>query len=289
MSYLQNQGKLFIDLVLYSNLWVALGALFLTLQTRWLLLGTVYWTVLDGFIMCATLFVYAVHRIIALQKQKNAYAEERFRTIARRRVDIGFYALLAAVGSAIFFTQLGGSIQISIIVPAVLSILYIIPIFRGKRRLRDFNYLKVFLVAIVWTWVTVILPATDQAVLGLVPTKLIALERFLFIFAITIPFDIRDLHLDQAASVRTLPNKVGLKKAKILSLVLLFFASTVALFLVHIDTYSLAVWCGWMCSALLAVPLIIKAQPQKHDYYFTGLIDGLMIIQFSLMYTLAQL
>ncbi|NRB63333.1 MAG: hypothetical protein HRU40_09975 [Saprospiraceae bacterium] len=289
MKYLQNQVILLIDLVLYSNLWIALGALFLTLQTRWLLLGTAQLTVLDGFIMCATLFVYAVHRIIALQKQKNAYVKKRFRTIARRRVDISFYALLAAVGSVIFFFQLPAPIQVSTIVPAMLSILYVMPIFRGKKRLRDFNYLKVFLVAIVWTWVTVILPATDQAVLELVPTKLIALERFLFIFAITIPFDIRDLHLDQAASVRTLPTKVGLKKARILSLTLLFLACVIAFYLYHLDTYSLPVWCGWMCSALLAVPLIIKAHPHKHDYYFTGLIDGLMIIQFTLMYTLAQL
>lgn len=281
--------KKLVDLVLYSNLWIALGALCLTLQSRWILVGTHILTPLDGFILSATLFVYAIHRLIALQRQKGELANQRFRTIARHRLDISLYTLASAIAAAIFFVQLSRPVQISALFPAFLSVLYVLPVFKGQRRLRDFNYLKIFLVATVWAWVTVILPAKEQFVLGFVPTWLMTLERFLFVFAITIPFDIRDLYLDKAAEVRTLPARVGSERAKQLSLLLLILASLIAIFLFRLDAYSFPMLAGWIITTLLAIPLILKARPDRTDYYYSGYLDGLLIVQFLLMYTLNSL
>ena len=57
-----------INLILYSNLWIALAALAMAAQTQLLLSGQVQPTPLLGFILFATLFLYAVHRIVGLEK-----------------------------------------------------------------------------------------------------------------------------------------------------------------------------------------------------------------------------
>lgn len=273
-----------VDLVLYSNAWIALAALSLVAQTRYLLLGNWRLTDLEGFVFCATLSLYAVHRIIALEKLKDLPPTTRFQTIARRRLDIILYALLAGAGSLYFYLQLPGWVQVSALAPALFSVLYVLPVFRGRRRLRDFNYLKIFLVALVWTWVTVVLPAQQANLGGQFPTLLLGLQRFLFIFAITIPFDIRDLAVDARTKVRTLPGSVGLQRARLLSLGLLVLAVGAALLLWRIDTYADPVFLAWSTSILTTGALIWGATPDRHDYYFSGLIDGTMILQAGLVY-----
>jgi len=278
-----------VDLVLYSNAWIALAALSLVAQTRYLLLGVWVWTDLEGFVFCATLSLYAVHRIIALEKMKGLPPPARFQTIASRRLDIILYALLAGGGSLYFYLQLPALVQVSALAPALFSLLYVLPIFRGRRRLRDFNYLKIFLVGLVWTWVTVVLPAQQADLGGQFPTVLLSLQRFFFIFAITIPFDIRDLAMDARTDVRTLPGSVGLRRAKLLSLALLVLAVVVASLLWRLDTYADPVFCGWSASILLAGALVWGSTPDRHDYYFSGLIDGTMILQAGMVYLFSYL
>ena len=54
-------------------------------------------------------------------------------------------------------------VQIAIILPAFFSLGYIFPVF-GKQqfRLRDFNGIKIFLVAGVWAYVTVLMPTLEM-------------------------------------------------------------------------------------------------------------------------------
>ncbi len=284
MALLRRLLTQLIDLVLYSNAWIALAALLLVTQTRYLLLGEWQFTALEGFVFYATLSLYAVHRIIALEKLKGHPPTTRFQTIGRRRPDIILYAILAGGGSLFFYLQLPRQVQISALAPALFSALYVLPVFRGRRRLRDFNYLKIFLVALVWTWVTVVLPARQTSLNGQFPTILLSVQRFFFIFAITIPFDIRDLAVDASTEVRTLPGSVGLRRARLLSLGLLTLAIGTALVLWRIDTYADPVFAGWTVSVLTAGALVWGANPERHDYYFSGLIDGTMILQAGMVY-----
>lgn len=276
-----------IELFLYSNLWIAGAAVAMTWQTRWVLTGALPLYGLDGFIFCATLFLYAIHRIIALERLQLFTGEGRFSTIAQRRRDILLYAFLAGSGSLYFFLHLSGPLQRMALAPALLSLLYVIPVFRG-RRLRDFHYLKIFLIAVVWTWVTVLLPAAQQHVLGQWAVILMAGERLLFVFAITIPFDIRDLHIDRHTQVYTLPSQLGIRRALSIAIVLLLVAGGVSWLSFRLDVYSTTMWAGWLLSAAVAAGLILGTTPQRSDYYFTGWLDGTMILQFMLIYGLER-
>ena len=54
-------------------------------------------------------------------------------------------------------------------------------------------------------------------------------ERFLFIMAITIPFDIRDLKIDNQVGLKTIPSILGIKKSKMIAYFLLILMSAFAI------------------------------------------------------------
>jgi len=105
-----------------------------------------------------------------------------------------------------------------LVIPAILSLGYVLPFVKGNKRLRDFDYIKIFLVAIVWGVITVLMPILERTTDLTLSHLLILLERMLFIFAITLPFDIRDLKIDAHIDVKTIPSIIGIGKTKKLAL-----------------------------------------------------------------------
>jgi len=105
-------------------------------------------------------------------------------------------------------------------------------------------------------------------------------ERSLFVFCITLPFDIRDLKVDKHNKVNTLPAKLGLTN----TLRLAFLLMTFFVLLCYIN-YSLIPFLALLISAVSTYCLIYFSPKFTHDYYFTGLMDGTMIVQFLLCYS----
>jgi len=101
------------------------------------------------------------------------------------------------------------------------TIFYVVPIGHNKSNLRNIATLKLFLIAISWTGVTVIFPLINYETPFSKDILIEIVQIFLFIVGITIPFDIRDLQYDNP-KMRTLPQVIGLKKAKLTGLFALF-------------------------------------------------------------------
>ncbi|MBK9505813.1 MAG: UbiA family prenyltransferase [Bacteroidetes bacterium] len=98
-------------------------------------------------------------------------------------------------------------------------------------RLRQIPYLKIFLISFVWATVTILLPVihSEKAYNNFHILTMI-IERFLFVFAITIPFDIRDMNADSQTELKTIPLLIGEKRsiyASIIVLVLFFAVSII--------------------------------------------------------------
>lgn len=280
--------RAFIDLLLYSNLWIALAAASMAAQTQFLLCGRAYPTPLLGFIFFATLCLYAAHRIVGLEKAQPFLEKGRFSVISRFRGHIMAYAAVAAVGAAFFFFQLPFRLQLAAVAPSLIALGYVLPLLSGRRRLRDLSYLKIFLIAIAWSWITVLLPALELGMGWSIPMIVMILERAFFIFAITLPFDIRDLEVDAYNQVRTLPALLGSRRTKMLALFCLLAMAALAGLNHHVDAYSTGAFAGILLSGLIACVLIFFSDRVKHDYYFSGLIDGLMVLQFGLVWGLGQ-
>jgi 4-hydroxybenzoate polyprenyltransferase len=275
-----------IDLVLYGNFWIAACAIAMTLQTQIVLSGHIYWTPFVGLVGFSTLMIYAIHRYIGLRKVRIFTDTGRYSIIEKFKKHILFYATIGGIGAISCFFFLSLKMQVALVLPGLISLGYVIPILGGKKRLRDLNYLKIYLIAIVWAWITVILPILDAGRLetDIEITLLLFFERMLFVFAITLPFDIRDLKVDGHTGVETIPLQIGIGRTKKLASIVLFIVLLIAAINLLLGYYTMPVFVTMAISCATTNRLIQKCDSLKNDYYFSGLIDGTMIFQFLLIF-----
>jgi 4-hydroxybenzoate polyprenyltransferase len=112
--------------------------------------------------------------------------------------------------------MLGTRVIATCAILAMLAFTYFIPSlpFR-KKRLRDFGLLKIVVLTSVWTATTALLPMLYlNAPIAHYPFEL--LLRFVFVFALCILFDIRDMETDNSRNIATLPNRIGMNRAFIM-------------------------------------------------------------------------
>ncbi|MEL6719869.1 MAG: UbiA family prenyltransferase [Bacteroidota bacterium] len=277
----------FLNLILYSNFWIAAAAVATTAQTFFLLEGKIIEFNFLLFVFSCTLFIYAIHRIVGLQKVKPFQSKGRYFVISTFKSHIIVYAIAAGISAFVCFWQLHLYVQLSLIIPGIISLAYVLPMLAGKKRLRDIHLIKIFLVAIVWAWVGVILPTLQMERELNAEVWWMVAERALFIFAITLPFDIRDLQIDEHASVQTIPAKIGIKWSKILAFIALGLMLFCSWQNVLLTTYSNGNGWALLLSAISTGTFIFFSDKKMHDYYFTALLDGTIIFQFLFIFLLA--
>jgi 4-hydroxybenzoate polyprenyltransferase len=227
--------------------------------------------------------LYALHRIVGILGLKDFLNIDRYFVINKFRHHIIYYAIFAALGALSFFIQLKWQVQLALIIPALLSLGYVLPFFGKKRRLRDFNQIKIYLIAGVWAFVTVVLPFIDSGHALSFAIILMIFERGIFVFAITLPFDIRDLEVDNHGAVKTIPAVIGIKKTKQLAYATLSLALALALANFCLNFYDLKILIGLAISYLSSAWLVSFSTPERHDYFYSGLMDGTMILQFLIV------
>jgi len=111
-----------------------------------------------SFLLASTVFTYSIHRIIGMNKVKKFAHKGRFAVIERFRKHIIVYAIAGGLVSAGLFLAFDRQMQFYLLGAGVISVLYTLPIFGKKMRLRDFSYIKIFLIACVWAYVTETIP-----------------------------------------------------------------------------------------------------------------------------------
>jgi 4-hydroxybenzoate polyprenyltransferase len=170
----------------------------------------------------------------------------------------------------------------------LISVFYTLPM-RGlpwlqMPPLRRLPFLKIFLVAYVWASATVWLPLLGSdanfesgdnveilVVLGQRKVWELFVLRFIWIFAITLPFDMRDSASDSASNIKTWANQIGLRKTWYVALSLLVFVWVATLWgekgsgasLLAYTYMLLAVWGSYKRQSML---------------YYHFVLDGSMIV-----------
>jgi len=112
-------------------------------------------------------------------------------------------------------------------------------------------------------------------------TTILIAKRFLFIGALTVPFDIRDLFEDRQSGLKTVPVVWGEKNAYLFCQVLLA-GYVILLFIFRNNGFNHDFWALTIC-AFLAGWLIFKSKWEKNEYYYFFLIDGVLILQYLML------
>jgi 4-hydroxybenzoate polyprenyltransferase len=268
------------DIIIFSNLLIAAGAACFIWETYLLFRLTVDpMYILIGF--ASTLFIYNIDRIAVLNSLENTGSERHdWITANYKKMTAISICCVLFILAAIFFLPLRSIFFLAHL--GFISVAYSIPVLaRGKKNLRSIKFLKIFLITYVWAASTVIMPAVGAGIrIFQKDVLLLFTERALFIFAITLPFDIRDYRSDIEHKVMTIPGLIGIRSTKVLAFfcLLVFFLIN----LVHYDFHSGVLWAK-LISGISTFAIIVFAREGRNEYYFTGLLDGTIIIQFVLV------
>ncbi len=265
-----------LDFLVASNVYVSLGVVSLTLLS--LDIRQIEHPNLLWFVFFATLFIYNFIRLVNIQFTISKSATIRHRIIYKYKRFFWFVCIISAVIGFYFFLPISQFIFLPIIILGFVSIIYGLPLFKNKFhlfRLRDVPGLKIFLIAFVWSYVTEGLPALINGE----PLYYLALfERFLFIFAITIPFDIRDFNYD-ATYLSTIPQYFGINTAKWLALFAILSCELILFyrFFFNNDFNLIGVIVIYLTYEFSYI-LINRCHLYSKERYFTFGVEGLSIL-----------
>lgn len=272
--------------VVYGNFWVSACALAMYLCSAALIdLKLNLYVALCVFF--GTLAVYNFHRIYRLTALYYAEKSVRHEWIVKQHKYLWFFTIIAVLICAFCAYFLFSFELLLTATPAIfVVILYVLPVFKlaGKKvRLRDIPFLKLFLVAFSWAYVTVVFPIViarnDLLFLSELDFWLGFMQRLVFIFAITIPFDFRDAAIDLKNGVSTFANSFGVQRAKSWALGLLLFFVCLVMTSFLLGYYDLVEMNALVISAIFTGFLVNAANEHQPEWFFSFLIDGTMIDQ----------
>lgn len=272
--------KLLVTLI-QSNIYISLASVLLTIQTQIQLGLRPQWHPYLFLLFFATLVEYNTHRLVTVLTNRIALNSEKHRWV-RENLKL-FYAMviISLVGFVYAALQAKPKVLWYLTPVAIITIAYSIPII-GKNqsifRLREIPYLKIFLIAWVWSYSTIILPVIEAGIdFERKHVLWLLAERFFFVFAITLPFDVRDMAADRNAGLKTLPLALGEQRTKTIAYLSLFLFLVISC--IHAFT-SLSFLCWPIAiSAISTYIFLSNDRIKNHPYYHYGMLDGTMLLQ----------
>jgi 4-hydroxybenzoate polyprenyltransferase len=270
-----------LKFIINSHIFIALAAVSLTLATQVELGMSPEPKLYLAIIFFATLLDYNFHRLITLTNKNGNALKEKYEWAA---IHLPLLKILIIVSlSGLIFTLFfaNGRTIILLGLMAILTLLYSKPASRdaGKRfPAIEIPGLKSLFIALVWAVVTVYLPIIQSEKILIDKTEILLFaERLSFIFALTIPFDIRDMKEDELAGLRTIPIAFGEKIARKISVIALFFSLCIAT--IHY-VYSGMIFIIPAYSIFIAATLVLMNNRKLEGLpnYYHGLLDGSMIL-----------
>jgi 4-hydroxybenzoate polyprenyltransferase len=271
-----------INFILNSNIFLAVAAVMLTLSAQVQLgLKPEFHNYLL-LIFFATLFVYNHHRINNLISGKQTKNPDKYRWYFENKRTIIFLFVFSITGLIVVAITTDIKLLIALFSFGVFTFFYSMPV-SGKKNslfaLREIPFLKIFIISFVWSGATIVLPVVDKN-LGIFSKEVILLftERFFFVFAIAIPFDIRDIKEDFDFGLKTFPILFDSQKALKLSFVALVLGFLISGFHYLLQNNGFIVLALLVSTIVTLVFLSPKSFKKTGDYYYHFL-DGTLVLQ----------
>ena len=188
-------------------------------------------------------------------------------------------ALLSLAATFFLFFLLDKKIQAVCAVLGIATIAYMSPLFLNNKKvkgIRDIFILKSLWLGAVWSVATVLIPVISIKGFALSHTEvLFFMQRFCFITAIALAFNIRDYHVDFNNNMRTIATVAGVNATKFIGALLLL----ISIFFLFPMRLSLLMNTVFLVSILYTGVLIVLAKPSSKKFFYVVLMDGVLLMQ----------
>jgi len=273
--------KRLLEFILFTSIFVAGCAVAFCMETNILLGVPLNNFSFYAFVFGATIVQYNLHYIVKKVAVKNS---ERL-SWSQRNKNIHLILLIAGC-VLILYSLFSFHLEhfFILFVLGCVSFLYSFPFlpFPKKRRIKDYGFLKIITLSLLWTLVTVWFPVSGH-VYDPVLFVFVFVKRLVFMFILCLLFDMRDIQVDKSENINTLAVLIGLKKSYLLSYLLLVF-----FLLLCIAQYF------YLPQMQFLLPMIISSaatlvtieitRKSNSDFVYLAGIDGMMLLQAILVY-----
>ena len=194
---------------------------------------------------------------------------------------IQVFSLFSFILMLYYVSQLHTNTLFYILIFALITFLYAIPFLPkrffldGQHNLRTISGLKIYLIALVWSGVTVFIPLINNDYYINTDVVITAAQLYVFVLVLMLPFEIRDLRYD-SLKLSTVPQKIGVKQTKMLGVLLLSVFFILDFF--KNETSSATKIFILIGILTLTALLVLFAKKEQGKYYSAFWVEGLPIL-----------
>lgn len=190
-------------------------------------------------------------------------------------------ASFIAVG--FYFFQLEQMTQFVSILLLFLTLLYTLPFFPNQKNARNWAGVKIYIVALCWGVVTVVLPLLNANFSFDLYVYCYVIQRFILVFILVLIFEIIDLSNDDP-HLKTVPQQIGVKRTKSLGYILIVvFCGLALLNSNYNDNFQFLPFIFEIFIAIAIVFFLAFANKKKSKYYTSFWVEAIPIIWFLLL------
>ena len=275
--------KKLAEFVLFSSIFIGACAVALCIQTNLLMHLPLNTFSFYCFVFGATLVQYNLHYLI-----KTTAVNNSLRLVWSVKNKMVHKVILSAGIALILFSFLSFRLHHFIILAILgaIAFLYSFPVipFGKKKRIKEYGFLKIITLALLWTLVTVWFPVNNFPFENNI-FVFIFLKRFVFMFVLCLLFDIRDIEIDRRENITTLAVFLGKKKSYLIAygFLILFAILSLVQFFYFGDR---GVLIAMLLSAAATFFVVELTKKTNSDFIYLAGIDGMMLLQAMLVYLL---
>jgi 4-hydroxybenzoate polyprenyltransferase len=146
-------------------------------------------------------------------------------------------------------------------------------------------FFKLGIIAFCWAIMAVQIPLNEASITlsaGIMTIEFLSVA--LFIFALCIPFEIRDIQLEFSRGIKTIPVVYGIRVAKTSGFLALLISMFLQIYKFSQDLFSAYTLIALMISLFITMLIVLLSAEKPSDMYCKFFVDGIMILQFILVF-----
>lgn len=182
---------------------------------------------------------------------------------------IAILSFLSLLAVGFYFFQLQRITQVVSVTIFILTLLYTLPFFPNRKNARNWAGIKIYIVALCWVGVTLVLPILDSGISISSDFYLKCAQRFILIFVLILIFEIIDLAKDDP-HLKTVPQQIGVKRTKMLGFILLMMFSLLELFNSNLNFKFFPLQLVLIFAIAILVALFLAFANEKRSKYYTS-------------------